>query len=647
MACCLILLLILSSSTTAATFTVDSLLDNSDDVPGDGQCESLVGSLGDFQLVCTLRGAIEESNALTGADTIEFSVAGTFRPVTPLPPITERLSINGDTAPGAPPFTSAEPQPPVLVIDGSFYASAGRSHGLAITTRGFLSSITNLAIVNVFGPGILIEGTASKVYGCWSGVLPDGTVAGNSEGIRGNADDLVIGNPSGAGSGNVLSGNLQWGFRGNTSGSVFGGNRIGVDAAGLVAIPNAIGPTAYGVEIQGNDNVFDGPQNIIAGNASTNLYFDGDDNQIRGSLIGVGLGEALVNGGDGIRIDGDRNIVGGMDSSAGNEIGGNRTGVDVRSMSATRLSGNVIANNQITENSMSGIGINIAEDTQIDSNFIVSNDFGIFGVNQTGTQIINNIVSNNSDDGLYLQTQRQGLVDNNDIGGNGGHGITLASFSQENLLSNNRIGQPVYNGGAVADPNDGDGIHIEYGDTPGDGSNVIEKNVIANNGQSGVSVIRSNGNEIFDNQMFANQALGIDLDGDGRTDNDVGDADEGGNQLQNYPGVVATDFTGTILRVQANMANSLTTSSAYPITVRFYLGENASPEQGRQRVGPDVIISDPSLSESTDILFMDETPGGFLVATATDADGNTSEFSPSIIFGTPQLPDELFANGFE
>lgn len=55
----------------AAAFTVNSLTDAVDAAPGDGACLTAGG-------VCTLRAALEEANALAGADTIDFSVTGTI-----------------------------------------------------------------------------------------------------------------------------------------------------------------------------------------------------------------------------------------------------------------------------------------------------------------------------------------------------------------------------------------------------------------------------------------------------------------------------------------------------------------------------------------------------------------------------------------
>ena len=55
----------LSARSQAATFTVNNSLDVVDAAPGNGVCETAPGNG-----VCTLRGAIQESNALAGDDTI-------------------------------------------------------------------------------------------------------------------------------------------------------------------------------------------------------------------------------------------------------------------------------------------------------------------------------------------------------------------------------------------------------------------------------------------------------------------------------------------------------------------------------------------------------------------------------------------------
>src|SRR5207302_6707572 len=86
-------------------FVVNSTGDGDDAFPGDGQCETAVGNG-----VCTLRAAIEETNAHPGGDGIGFSIptsqpycdatteACTIFAFKPLPDISDSVNING---PGA------------------------------------------------------------------------------------------------------------------------------------------------------------------------------------------------------------------------------------------------------------------------------------------------------------------------------------------------------------------------------------------------------------------------------------------------------------------------------------------------------------------------------------------------------------------
>jgi len=65
---------ILFASARAATFNVNSSADVPDVAPGDGQCETLV----DSQVACTLRAAVQEANALPGADVILLQANTTY-----------------------------------------------------------------------------------------------------------------------------------------------------------------------------------------------------------------------------------------------------------------------------------------------------------------------------------------------------------------------------------------------------------------------------------------------------------------------------------------------------------------------------------------------------------------------------------------
>src|SRR4051812_9773121 len=125
-----------SASLSAATFTITNLNDSG---PG------------------SLRWAIEQSNATPGADTISGSApGGTIRPASPLPAITDPVSISFH-------YNS--------IIDGT---NAGDADGLVIDAASV--SITFLRVANFRGDGIVIRGAYAQ--------FSDVTATGNRNGIR-------------------------------------------------------------------------------------------------------------------------------------------------------------------------------------------------------------------------------------------------------------------------------------------------------------------------------------------------------------------------------------------------------------------------------------------------------------------------------
>ena len=93
-------------------------------------------------------------------------------------------------------------------------------------------------------------------------------------------------------------------------------------------------------------------------------------------------------------------------------------------------------------------------------------------------------------------------------------------------------------------------------------------NIIAYNSTDGVVVDGSGtGNAISSNSIFANASLGIDLNDDGNTLNDLFDADSGANNLQNSPAVFRAeiDIDGNLIVEYAVDTND--SRSLYPIRV--------------------------------------------------------------------------------
>ncbi|MCB1033022.1 MAG: DUF11 domain-containing protein, partial [Acidobacteria bacterium] len=140
----------------------------------------------------------------------------------------------------------------------------------------------------------------------------------------------------------------------------------------------------------------------------------------------------------------------------------------------------------------------------------------------------------------------------------------------------------------------------------------------------------STGNAILGNSLYGNGALGIDLGGDGVTPDDAGDADTGPNRLQNRPvfsgAVTSGGSTDVSYLVDSDPANS-----AYPLRVEIFLAD-ADGEEGETFLGFDEYTEADhqacGASPCPKTLTLGALPAGAgLVATATDADGNTSEFS--------------------
>src|SRR5262249_28502580 len=132
---------------------------------------------------------------------------------------------------------------------------------------------------------------------------------------------------------NVISGSSSHGvlIDDGASANVVTGNFIGVNPNGTAPLPNSVG-----VGIDGDGNTVGGTTigagNVISGNA-TGVLIDrhGTGNSIQGNLVGTNLtGTAKLPNGDGIKIAGSENTIGGTVAGAGNVISGNAgAGIDI------------------------------------------------------------------------------------------------------------------------------------------------------------------------------------------------------------------------------------------------------------------------------------------------------------------------------
>lgn len=160
------------------------------------------------------------------------------------------------------------------------------------------------------------------------------------------------------------------------------------------------------------------------------------------------------------------------------------------------------------------------------------------------------------------------------------------------------------------------------------GGPVDQPNTIAFNGTDGVSVRAdaTSGNVIRGNRIYENGGLGIDLDPDGVTLNDPGDVDTGPNNLQNFP-VISFVESGTVTRVVGTL-NSTPDST---FALDFYANTTADPSgygEGERWLDSAIVTTDVDGNASFDVVLTAATVSGeSITATATDTEGNTSEFS--------------------
>jgi hypothetical protein len=145
------------------------------------------------------------------------------------------------------------------------------------------------------------------------------------------------------------------------------------------------------------------------------------------------------------------------------------------------------------------------------------------------------------------------------------------------------------------------------------------------------SIPSAAGNAILGNSIFANAALGIDLAPNestfGVTANDTGDADSGGNNLQNFP-VLATATSGGS---STTVGGTLSSRSNTTYRIEFFAsatGDSSGFGEGSRFLGAANVITNASGNATfTATLPVAVTAGQVVTATATDPNGNTSEFS--------------------
>jgi parallel beta-helix repeat protein len=277
------LMLVASSSPAHAqsNFFVNSTADFADASTADGLCTA-AESIGE----CTFRAAIEQANATPGADNILFGIpsdgVATIRPSSPLPEITDRVTIDGYTnQQGTSPNTLAQGTNAVLEVELDGTNAGTEANGLVIGPGGSGSVVKGLVINRFTGDGIVtLGGSQDRIEGNFIGTDPSGTLdLGNSTGVNifASTSNTVGGNSPAAR--NLISGNRARGVEINGAGGPTSfnrvlGNLIGTKKDGTTALGNA----SDGMEIPFSTN------NTVS--ANTIAFNRGDGVEITKSATG-------------------------------------------------------------------------------------------------------------------------------------------------------------------------------------------------------------------------------------------------------------------------------------------------------------------------------------------------------------------------
>lgn len=277
---------------------------------------------------CTLREAISATNNNTSSgatpgecisgdiapvrDLINFNITATpsytnngqpgytILPQSPLPPISDLLTINGYSQPGSMANTSIAPRPfngTLLVeIDGSQSSGAGLAVDYADNV------VKGLALNSFHGVGIAPGADRVVIRGNYIGVDPTGQIAkpnlgnGINRSATGSSsvDHVLIGGNSPEDR-NIVSASQDSGITPNTDNDywVVKGNYIGMAADGLTPLGNSqryIGPGGMSID-NCSGTVVGGPEvgatNLISGNKNFGIFPDNNNGlTIQGNIVG-------------------------------------------------------------------------------------------------------------------------------------------------------------------------------------------------------------------------------------------------------------------------------------------------------------------------------------------------------------------------
>lgn len=491
----------------------------------------------------SLRQAILDADASSGADVIDFDIPGvgvqTIAPASPLPTVTGQVTIDGRTQPGyVSALTSLQ-----IVLSGQ---NAGPTTDGLVFGTGASSSVVEGMVINRFGgDGVVLGGESDQIFGCYVGTDATGTVAAGNRGngvvagshssigadvgetvisdngkagvlvLAGSSDISIRGDVIGtnvygsAALGNhgegilaespvsvsrsVISGNGYSGLvlNGPTGASRVGNSYIGTNAYGTAAIPNgtaAVAPYRDGITVlSGSTTVGPAPM-VVSGNRGNGIYAaPGTAITVRGALVGTDFSGTLPlgNGANGIVIAGDHVTLGSAN-------------LGVPAPSQVILDGQ----NIVGGNAADGVLILGSNDT-VAAQYVGIGAAGAAVPNgQNGIEIRG---GTNDRIGGTLATGSRSSIGGNLISGNGADGVLVHGPAQAgDSISANYIG--IRFNGSLPLGNGANGIEFFAG------GSTIAGNWVGGNLGSGIYLGPADGTATGGSNTFSNNSVGLFYD---------------------------------------------------------------------------------------------------------------------------------------
>ncbi|MEN9643570.1 MAG: hypothetical protein RL238_239 [Actinomycetota bacterium] len=306
----------------------------------------------------------------------------------------------------------------------------------------------------------------------------------------------------------------------------------------------------------------------------------------------------------------------------GNSIGVDATGstangtdVGVKSTAFDQL---VIRDNLISGHT---VGISATPNLPTSTLQVMGN---LIGTDASGTAVLGNSTGVLVRNAIGASVQ---VGDGTDAGRNVIGGGSVAVRGGQFVLRGNSIG---VSEDGLSFLSSGVGVLLELNDgSVIGGTGPFDGNIIAYNSVN-VDVL-SNRNQIVGNRILGAEVIEISLDpaSSDPLPNDFEDADSGPNNLQNSPEVTATIIGGTL--VISAYIDADPAFSAYPIQMDYY--EVSEFGSGGDRYLGRFVLPAPGLHEFVvgSAAGIGVNDGDLITATATDANGNTSEFATNAL----------------